>query len=205
MPHPLPKIAPMLALCALTSACAAHPPVVRRVDAQTQTDLSGTWNDTDAHLTGQALIRDCFAATWMADFTREQKRRPTLRVASIVNKTDEHIDAQVFIKNIEAAIIESGRARVLAQAGLETSAIDIEQARAQSGRQGADTAVKAGRELGADFVVAVTVSSIVDQIEGRSTKFYKVSVELISPTTGEKSWLGSYEIKKLIGAKNAKW
>jgi PBP1b-binding outer membrane lipoprotein LpoB len=188
-----------------TTHCASQGPVIKRVPAQTATDLSGTWNDTDARLTSQSLIDDCFAASWMGDFLRQAGRKPAIRIASITNKTDEHIDAEVFLKNIEAAIVKSGRARVLAQAGLETSAIDSEQARAASGRQAATTSVQPGQEFGADFVVAVHMTSIVDQIEGRMTKFYKINVELISPTTGEKNWIGDYEIKKLISQKKVKW
>lgn len=189
----------------LCAGCATSPPVVRRVNANTATDLSGSWNDTDARLTSESLIRDCFAAAWMGDFQRQHKRLPTLRVASITNKTDEHIDAEIFIKNIEAAVIHSGRARVLAQAGLETSAIDTEQARAASGRQAAGTQVQSGQELGADYVVAVRISSIIDEVVGRKTKFYKINVELISPTSGEKNWIGDYEIKKLISNKKVRW
>lgn len=188
-----------------SAGCASSPPVVRRVTADKATDLSGSWNDTDARLTSESLIRDCFAAAWMGDFQRQNKRLPTLRVASITNKTDEHIDAEVFIKNIEAAVIQSGRARVLAQAGLETAAIDTEQARAASGRQAHDSSVQSGKELGADYVVAVRISSILDEIAGRKTKFYKINVELISPTTGEKNWIGDYEIKKLISSKKIRW
>lgn len=200
--HLLPLMVATILTC---TACSASAPVVRRISAQTATDLSGTWNDTDARLTSESLIRDCFAAAWMGDFQRQNKRLPTIRIASITNKTDEHIDAEVFIKNIEAAVIQSGRARVLAQAGLETSAIDSEQARAASGRQAPTTSVKSGQELGADYVVAVRMSSIIDQISKKMTKFYKINVELISPTTGEKTWIGDYEIKKLISDKKARW
>lgn len=201
----LASVSYLACLPALSSGCATSAPIVHRVKADKATDLSGSWNDTDARLTSESLIRDCFAAAWMGDFQRQHKRLPTLRVASITNKTDEHIDAEVFIKNIEAAVILSGRARVLAQAGLETSAIDTEQARAASGRQAPGTSVQPGQELGADYVVAVRISSIIDEVTGRKTKFYKINVELISPTTGEKNWIGDYEIKKLISDKKVRW
>lgn len=190
----------------LVGGCASqNGPIIKRVAASQATDVSGTWNDTDARLTSESLIADCLSASWMGDFLRTAGRKPTLRIASITNRTDEHIDAEVFLKNIEAAIIQSGRARVLAQAGLETSAIDSEQARAASGRQAPTTSVKSGQELGADYVVAVRMSSIIDQIEGKMTKFYKINVELISPSTGEKNWIGDYEIKKLVSQKKVRW
>lgn len=202
--RPLSSLPYLVTALWLTTGCASQDPVVHRVAAQSASDLSGTWNDTDARLTSESLIRDCFAAEWMGEFQRQNKRLPTLRVASITNKTDEHIDAEIFIKNIEAAIIQSRRARVLAQAGLETAAIDTEQARAASGRQAPTTSVKSGQEMGADYVVAVRISSIIDEVSDKMTKFYKINVELISPTTGEKTWIGDYEIKKRISYKKGR-
>ncbi|RYF03031.1 MAG: penicillin-binding protein activator LpoB, partial [Deltaproteobacteria bacterium] len=113
-------------------------------------------------------------------------------------KTDEHIDAQVFIKNIERAMIESGRVRVLAQRGSEQHTLEAEQAQMLSGRQRLDSAVKVGEEAGADYVVAVRLASIVDEVEGERAKFYQVNFELIDPSTGEKAWIGEQQIKKYV-------
>lgn len=186
-------------------ACAGPAQQVRRVDANSQTDLSGRWNDTDAHLVSEALINECFAAGWLPNFMQEQSRKPSVRVRGIVNKTDEHIDAQVFIKNIEAAMVNSGKVRVLAQEGSEMGSMEAEQARATSGHQGDGTPVSVGNETGADFVVAVRMASILDQVEGEQAKFYKINFELISPTSGEKAWIGDKEIKKLITQSKASW
>lgn len=185
--------------------CGGSSRQVKRVDAGTQTDLSGKWNDTDARLTSESLINECFAAGWLPGFVQEQSRKPAVRVRGVVNKTDEHIDAQVFIKNIERAMVNSGKVKVLAQEGAELSSVDSEQARAASGHQGDNTAVSVGNETGADFVVAVRMASILDQVEGEKAKFYKINFELISPTSGEKTWIGDYEIKKLISQDKASW
>ena len=61
-------------------ACAGPSRNVQRVASDTQTDLSGKWNDTDARLTSEALIGQCFSAPWLADFVQEQGRKPTMRV-----------------------------------------------------------------------------------------------------------------------------
>jgi PBP1b-binding outer membrane lipoprotein LpoB len=58
--------------------------------------------------------------------------------------------------------------------------------------------------MGADYVVAVRISSIIDEVSDKMTKFYKINVELISPTTGEKTWIGDYEIKKRISYKKGR-
>jgi PBP1b-binding outer membrane lipoprotein LpoB len=178
---------------------------VQRVSADAQTDLSGKWNDTDAKLTSESLIKDCFSSAWLQSFQDEQGRKPAVRVRGVVNKTDEHIDSQVFIKNIERAMVNSGKVKVLAQEGSELSSVEKEQDRAASGAQSDETAVSLGNETGADYVVAVRVTSILDQVEGQKAKFYKVNFELISPSSGEKVWIGDHEIKKLIEQDSVSW
>lgn len=191
------------ALC--LNGCAGSTQQVQRVDARKQVDLSGKWNDTDARLTADALIAECFNANWLTQFKMAQKRKPAVRVRGVVNKTDEHIDAQVFIKSIEAAMVNSGKVIVLAQDGNEMEVMDQEQVRAQSGRQTAGGPVVMGRETGADYVVAVRTASVIDEVEGRRVKFYKINFELVSPTTAEKAWIGDYEIKKLVSQGKVSW
>ena len=191
-------------LCCGLSAC-GHSRQVTRVEVGMQKDLSGRWNDTDARLTAEALIPDCFASAWLTDFVQEKGRKPAVRVRGVTNKTDEHIDAQIFIKTIERAMVNSARVKVLAQEGAETGSMDEEQVRAASGRQADNTPVSMGQEKGADFVVAVRMATIVDQIDNERVKFYKINFELISPTTGEKVWIGDHEIKKVVTQRGANW
>lgn len=192
-------------LSVLAACTTTRPPQISRVDPRTQIDLSGRWNDTDARLTGDSLISECFGAGWLAEFDRKTGRKPSVRVRGIANKTDEHIDAEVFIKSIERAMVNSGRVSVLAQAGEEQDALEAEQVRADSGAQAPGTTVKRGGEKGADFVISVRMASVLDEIEGRSVKFYKVTLELIDPTTAEKAWIGDVELKKLVSQKKVKW
>ena len=178
---------------------------VERVSADSQTDLSGNWNDTDARMVSDALLRDCFASAWIQNFVQEEGRKPAIRVRSIVNKTDEHIDSQVFIKNIERAVINSGKARVLAQKGAELGAVEEEQDRAVSGRLSDDSSVRVGNETGADYVVSVRITSILDQIRGKQAKLYKVNMEMLHSSTGEKVWIGDHEIKKVVSQSRVRW
>jgi penicillin-binding protein activator len=197
----------LVIVMALAAGCAHRGGAtnVQRVDAGTQTDLSGKWNDTDAKLTSEELIKQCFAAGWLPGFQQESGRKPAVRVRGIVNKTDEHIDAQVFIKNVERAMVNSGKVKVLAQEGAELASVEAEQQRGASGAVSDETAPSLGNETGADFVVAVRLASILDQVQGKKAKLYKVSFELISPSTGEKVWIGDHEIKKIIEQDRVSW
>lgn len=185
--------------------CAGPNRSVARVSSDTQTDLSGNWNDTDAKLTSEALISQAFGAPWLQEFVNDQGRKPVVRVRNIVNKSDEHIDAQVFVKNIERAMVNSGKVSIVAQVGSELSSVNEEQDYGASGRVSDDSAPSLGNQKGGDFVLVGRIASILDQVEGQKAKFYKVTFELIGATSGEKVWIGDHEIKKVISQASVGW
>ncbi len=199
------KTTALMCVVFLWVGCAATGPQVRRLDTAVVTDLSGEWNDTDSRMTAEAMIRECFGGAWLDNFASEAGRRPAVRVRGVVNKTDEHIDAQIFIKNIERAMVNSGRVLVLAQEGSELISVEGEQLRAASGRQGERARAVVGHETGADFVVAVRIGSVLDQIEGAKAKLYQTNFELIGSASGEKVWIGEHQIKKLVTQKKKSW
>ncbi len=193
------RIVMMGALSAsLVFGCGEKKQVQRQDPATSQTDLSGNWNDTDARLTSEALIKQCFEAPWFKKFAQSEGRPPKIRVRNIVNKTDEHIDAQIFVKNIERAMVNGGDVEVVAQRGAETDAMRDEQDEGASGRVSDESAASIGNEEGADFVLVGRMASIIDQVEGQKAKLYKVTFELIGASSGKKAWIGDHEIKKVI-------
>jgi len=187
-----------------TGGCAGSKKVTR-VSSDTQTDLSGNWNDTDARLTSETLIKDCFARPWLKTFSTAQGRAPKVRVRKIVDNTGERIDAQVFVKNIERAMVNSGDVEVIAQKGGELDSVNEEQDYGASGRVSDDSAPSIGNQEGADFVLVGRMASILDQSEGTKAKLYKITLELIHATSAKKVWMGDHEIKKVIEQAKASW
>ncbi len=196
----------LLGALLLNAMGCATVPKVNRLAVGTDIDLSGNWNDVDARNTAEALISECFASAWLPTFSLQHGgRSPAVRVRGVTNRTDEHIDAEVFIKNIERAMVNSGKVQVLAQEGAEMGAMAGEQALASSGRQRLDTPVMGRSETGADLVVAVRLAAVIDQIEGQHVRLYQIDFELISPTTGEKAWIGEHKIKKYVSQNSTRW
>ncbi len=198
------RVATVVVSAVLVAACGGTRSVTRE-KAGTGRELSGNWSAVDAKETSEALIKDCFASPWLGEFSDEQGRKPRIRVDvnAITNKTDEHIDAQNFIKSIERAMLNSGKVSVLAQTGVETKAVRGEQDDAVGGR--VDEGASVGSEKGADFMVTVRIGSILDQAEGQKVKFYKVNFELLNATTKEKVWIGDHEIQKFVTQSRASW
>lgn len=169
---------------------------VTRVDPGTTIDLSGRWNDADARMTGEAMIQEALGNRWLTDFEQAKSRKPVVIVGFVKNKTNEHIDAEPFLKDLERAFIQSARVRVV-QSGEKREAIRAERADQQE-YAAAETIKKWGREVGADFMLQGSINQIVDSYNNERVNFYQVNLELTNLETNEIVWIGQKKLKKYV-------
>ena len=104
-------IAAVLGLAVVLSGCGKS---VRRIDVDTQIDLSGRWNDTDSRLVSEEMISDCLSRPWLNRHISDTGGEPSVMVGTVRNNTDEHIISETFTKDLERAFINSGLVRVVA-------------------------------------------------------------------------------------------
>lgn len=183
------------ALVAITfNSCARRS--VTRVDPNKVIDLSGRWNETDARLTAESLVSQALGGDWLGNFSNAQKRKPVVVVGLVRNNSHEHIDTDIFIKDVEKAFLKSTMIR-LVQAGEKRNELRGERADQQD-FSSAETMKKFGRELGADFIMQGTVKSIVDTYGKEKTTYWQIDVELTNLETNEIVWIGDYKGKKYI-------
>lgn len=189
-------IAGMAILVVLAGACSSQKKVTR-VSPDEQIDLSGRWNDTDSKMTADAMIDQSLTEAWLFNFMETHNGdKPVVICGLVQNKSHEHIDAEMFIKDLERAYINTQKVR-LVQGGEKRDAIRIERADQQNYSTQA-TMTAWGKEVGADFMLQGTINSIVDT-EGRETvNFYQVNLELTDIETNEIVWIGDKKIKKYI-------
>ena len=60
-------------VCLLTvglTSCSSDPKITR-IDPSETTDLSGSWNDSDARKVSETVIPDCLSHPWVQDYTRQ--------------------------------------------------------------------------------------------------------------------------------------
>ena len=175
---------------------------VSRVDAGTQTDLSGKWNDTDARLVAEEMIADVISKPWLRNHQRNSDNSPTVIVGTVRNESMEHIDTEVFTKELERFFVNSGEISVVASRDERAEIRDerLDQQRWASVESTAELA----RELGADYMMIGNINSIVDEAIDRRTLavFYTVNLELVNVETNQKVWIGNKKIKKLIERRN---
>lgn len=177
------------------SNCGA-PRKVERIDPNQVTDISGRWNDTDAKLVAEEMIKDVLERPWRSNFETKNQKKPTVIVGQVRNKTSEHIDAAVFIKNIERNFINSGTVSVV-QSGAERIELRDERNDQQT-FSSEETRKKWGKEKGSDFMLNGVILSITDEFKKQKTVKYQINLELTDLETNEKVWIGEKEIKKYI-------
>jgi len=191
------KLPLFLFMLLLISACSA-PKQVSRVAADTQTDLSGRWNDTDARLVAEEMIDDALSRPWLENFKIDNSDAPVTMIGRVRNETMEHIDTEVFTKELERAFVNSGLVDVVA--GINETEQIREIRSDQQSYASYETAAALGKEVGANFIIIGNISSILDEASsGREAAiFYTVNLEMVDVETNRKVWIGNKKIKKLV-------
>lgn len=169
---------------------------VDRIGADTVTDVSGAWNDTDSRLVSKEMISDMLSRPWIEEHRRGEGNKPTVIVGQIRNLSHEHINVLTFVGDMERELINSGRVDFVA------SAVEREGVRGERLDQDVnareDTRNAMGREVGADYMLSGTINTIVDAEGRRQVVYYQVDLTLISMSDNRKVWIGQKKIKKDI-------
>ncbi|MGD9897695.1 MAG: penicillin-binding protein activator LpoB [Calditrichaceae bacterium] len=176
---------------------------VTRVSADQTSDLSGRWNDTDSRLTAEAMIRDVLSKPWLLEYVDLNDEKPVVIVGTIRNKSSEHIPVDLFIKDIEKELINSGQINFVAS---EKEREEIRKERLdQQSFSSLETAKQLANETGADYMLQGSINTIVDSYEGQKAVYYQVNLELIHLEKNLKVWIGDKKIKKMIEQNRYKW
>jgi hypothetical protein len=167
------------------------------VDADTQTDLSGYWNDTDVRIVCDSLINACLDSPRVVQVTVNLDRLPRVLVGTFKNDSDEHIDTSIIASTMEVAIFNSGKADFIA--GGDTRSELRAERQEQQGNASEESAATLGNETAADFLLTGSVKTIIDSAGGTSTRTYFVNAEMTNIETNQRVWMDqNSEIKKVI-------
>jgi uncharacterized protein (TIGR02722 family) len=169
---------------------------VKRIDTDSEIDISGKWNDVDSKLTAQALTEQVLGEIWLNKFVKEKGEKPVVIVGFVKNKSHEHIEAETFMKDIERSFITSQKVR-LVQGGDKREEIRAERADQQTNAS-VSTMKKFGLEVGADFMMQGSINTIVDAYKRQKIVYYQVNLELSNIQTNEIVWIGEKKIKKYV-------
>lgn len=183
-----------IVLILLLAQCASRQ--VTRIDPNSQTDLSGRWNDTDSKQVAEEMISDVLSRPWLVRFTDANSEPPVVIIGEVLNKSHEHIASETFIKDIEREFVNSGKVRVVENDAFREKL--RQEVASQQVNATLETRKRVAAELGADYMMFGTINSVVDQYKNQRTVAYKINLELVDLQSTEKVWIGDKEIKKYI-------
>jgi hypothetical protein len=186
----------VLVVLGLAVGCGSAPKV-RRTAVEETIDLSGRWNDSDSRMVADEMIKDCLNRPWLPEFQSHKGKKPVVIVGTVLNRSDEHINTQVFVKDLEMALINSGLVDFVASRD-ERRELREERADMQLGFTSAETEKAMGRETGADFMLKGTLNTVRDQIKGQYVILYQVNLEFHNLETNRKVWIGQKKLKKVV-------
>ena len=186
----------LVVVLGLAAGCSSAPKV-RRTAVEETIDLSGRWNDSDSRMVADDMIKDCLNRPWLPEFQAHKGKKPVVIVGTVLNRSDEHINTQVFVKDLERALINSGLVDFVASRD-ERRELREERADMQLGFTSAETEKAMGQEVGADFMLKGTLNSVRDQIRGKYVILYQVNLEIHNLETNRKVWIGQKKLKKVV-------
>ncbi len=169
---------------------------VDRLESDVTMDLSGRWNDTDAQQVAETLIEQNLSAGWADRFKKQTGRKPVIIVGTVQNRTYEHINTQTFVKELEQAMLNSGKIDLVASAEerMEIRAERVEMQKWASIESRKDLI----RETAADFMLTGTLNSILDEEGGERVVYYQADLNLINTENNNIIWAGQERIRKYI-------
>lgn len=194
------KLVFILTLFFVITGCSTK---VSRVETSSTMDLTGRWNDADSRLVAEELIRDCLSHTWLTKYDSILRKKPVVIVGKIENKSHEHISTETFVKDVQRALLNSGRVEFVANKN-EREQIRNEKDD-QASNASAQTAKSSGEESGADLMMIGTINTIVDQEGKRAVVFYQTNMEMVEIESHKTVWIGEKKIKKYVERTNTKF
>ena len=184
----------------LLAGCATS---VKREDVNTTIDISGRWNDTDSRLVAEEMIKDCLSQSWLARANTALGKTPTVIVGTVRNQSNEHINTDTFVEDLQRELINSGKVEFVASKNARGEVRD--ERLDQDTNASEETRKEHGQEIGADFMLSGAINTIEDSEDGKTVMLYQTNLKLLDMKTNKIAWNGQKKIKKFVKHARAGW
>lgn len=166
--------------------------------------IDDKWNETDARKTAEHMIKGLLEKPWLETFKKTHAgQKPIFIVDDVVNRTDEHLDVRQLTDYIQDVLINSSKVRFVNKDQRQKLIDEIKYQ--QSSQVEGKSAKKAGKHLGADYILSGAVTSSVHQMDEVKTVTYQTALILTNIETTENEWSTKFEIKKRFKRSGVGW
>lgn len=179
----------------MLSACASEPNV-QYGDPNAVETVTSAWGSTDLQNTAEAMTQSLLDSRWISRTVQP----PKVRLRTVRNLTDEHIDTKGITDKIRVKLLQSGQVRFLADDA------NLDEVFAERDLTEAVTRREANKLLAdTDYIVTGTVRSIRKVTRNQADVYYQITLELVDPQSGELVWADEKEIRKTSNNPTVGW
>jgi uncharacterized protein (TIGR02722 family) len=152
--------------------------------------LTDKFSENDLQLIAKKIANSILESP----IVKGRDKRPVFQIERVTNQTSEHIDMDSLTDKIKVALIQSGRVLFSDKGLRENVADELEHQSSKYVDQG--TAKRAGHQIGADFLLTGTISSIVQEAGRNKLVYYKSTFNLTNLDTNIIEWSDEKELRK---------
>ncbi|PVZ72580.1 penicillin-binding protein activator LpoB [Pelagibaculum spongiae] len=163
-------------------------------DPQSVETVNENFGSTDLQQIATAMVDDMLSFGPLVKITANS--RPVMFVDQIKNKTSEHIDTESITDTIQSRLLRSGSYRFIDTTALKQVKDQLSYQQ-DTGLVNQATAVKVGRQIGAQYMLYGNLSSIVKRQSDKRSVYYKFTLKLLDLESGLIEWTDEKEIRKL--------
>lgn len=152
--------------------------------------LDDKFNEADMHQMSEKIV----AAMLDCPEIKNARARPTVAVSKLAVRAEEYIDVDSINEQIRTNLLKSRKVRFIDRAA--RGELDSEYDYGATGKQSRESAKKAGKQLGVDYLMGGAIGTNVQQVGSDKFIFYKITMNLTNTDTSAIDCTEEHEIRK---------
>jgi len=152
--------------------------------------LDDRFNEADMQQMANTVVKAIVACPYV----RNARKQPVVIVERVQNRTEEHIDTLSMTNKIRTALIKTGKVRFINKRARDL--IEEEYKYNAGGNVSAVTQKKRGKQIGADYILAGSLSTNVQQVGNDKLIYYKLTMNMTNIETSTIDCVEEKEIRK---------
>lgn len=125
---------------------------------------------------------------------KDAKTRPTIALAKVQNRTEEHIDVDSLTDMIRTNLTKIRKVKFIDRKS--RGELDEEYEYSQSGRVSKETQKKAGKQIGVDYLLNGAMATNIQEVANDKLIYYKLTMNLTNTETSAIDCSEEKEVRK---------
>lgn len=125
---------------------------------------------------------------------KEARTAPIVALSKVQNRTEEHIDVDALTEMIRTNLIKSRKVKFVDRKA--RGDLDEEYDYGATGKVSKETAKKAGKQLGVDYLLNGAIATNIQQVGNDKFVYYKLNMNLVNTDTSVIDCAEEKEVRK---------